>query len=97
MYSGHGHKSEHGQGCEHYGIPWGLLNRSMARYFYKRLRTSLNKLTGNLLVNLFSKKCAFKKNLQLLEKKFSSQSNTTTKNGLLLIKMARLLKSSIFQ
>jgi hypothetical protein len=38
-----------------------------------------------------------KNNLQLLDKTFLSQTNTTPKNGILLIKMARLLKSSIFQ
>ncbi len=42
----------------------GLLNKSTAWYFYKRLKTSLHKPTGNLLQNLFSKKCAFKNNLQ---------------------------------
>jgi hypothetical protein len=39
---------------------WGLLDRSTARYFYKRLKTSLHKPRGNLLEILFSKKCAFK-------------------------------------
>jgi hypothetical protein len=52
---------------------------------------------GNLLENLFSKKCAFKNNLQLLEKKFLSQTNTTPKNGILLNKMAHFQESSIFQ
>jgi predicted transcriptional regulator len=33
----------------------GLLNRSTARYFYKRLEASLHKPTGNLLENLFLK------------------------------------------
>ncbi len=50
----------------------GLLDRSTARYFYKRLKTSLHKPRGNFLENLFSKKCALKNNLQLLEKKFLS-------------------------
>ncbi len=76
---------------------WGLLDRSTARYFYKQLKTSLHKPTGNLLENLFSKKCTFKNNLQLLETKFLSQINTTPKNGILLNKMACFLKSSIFQ
>jgi hypothetical protein len=75
----------------------GLLDRSTALYFYKRLKTSLHKPRGNLLENLFSKKCAFKNNLQLLEKKFLSQTNTTPKNGILLSKMAHFQESSIFQ
>jgi hypothetical protein len=75
----------------------GLLDRSTARYFYKRLKASLHEPTGNLLENLFSKKCVFKNNLQLLEKKFLSQTNTTPKTGVLLNKMAYLLKSSISQ
>jgi hypothetical protein len=75
----------------------GLLDRSTARYFYKRLKVSLHKPTGNLLENLYSKKCVFKNNLKHLEKKFLSQTNTTPKNGILLNKMAHLLKSSIFQ
>ncbi len=49
---------------------WGLLDRSTALYFYKQLKRSLHKPRGNLLENLFSKKCAFKNNLQLLENKF---------------------------
>jgi hypothetical protein len=65
----------------------GLLDRSTALYFYKRLKTSTDKPRGNLLENLFSKKCALKNNLQLLEKKFLSQTNTTPKNGILLGKM----------
>jgi hypothetical protein len=60
----------------------GLLDRSTALYFYKRLKTSLHKPRGNFLENLFSTKCAFKKNLQLLEKKFLSQTNKTPKNGI---------------
>ncbi len=48
----------------------GLLDRSTARYFYKRLKASLHKPTDNLLENLFSKKCVFKNNLQLLEQIF---------------------------
>jgi hypothetical protein len=48
----------------------GLLDRSTALYFYKQLKTSLHKPRGNLLEKLFSKKCAFKNNLQLLEKSF---------------------------
>jgi hypothetical protein len=76
---------------------WGLLDRSTARYVYKRLKASLHKPTGNLLENLFYKKCVFKNNLQLLENKFLSQTNKTPKNGILLNKMAHLLKSSIFQ
>jgi hypothetical protein len=75
----------------------GLLDRSTARYFYKRLKTSLHKPRGNLLENLFSNKCAFKNKLQLLEKKFLSQRNTTPKNGILLSKMAHFQESSIFQ
>ncbi len=47
--------------------------------------------------NLFSKQCAFINNLQLLEKTFLSQTNTTPKNGILLNKMAHFLDSSIFQ
>jgi hypothetical protein len=62
----------------------GSLDISTARYFYKRLKTSLHKPRDNLLENLFSKKCAFKINLQLLEKKFLSQTNTTPQNGILL-------------
>ncbi len=46
----------------------GLLDRSTARYVYKRLKASLRKPTGNLLENLFSKKCVLKNNLQLLGK-----------------------------
>ncbi len=65
----------------------GLLDRSTALYFYKRLKTSLHKPGGNLLENLFSKKCAFKNYLQLLEKKFWSLTNATPKNGILLSKM----------
>jgi hypothetical protein len=69
----------------------GLLDRSTARYFYKRLKTSLHKPTGNFLENLFSRKCAFKNNLQLLEAKFLSQTNSN-------LKMAfYLTKSSIYQ
>jgi hypothetical protein len=49
------------------------------------------------LENLFSKKCAFINNLQLVEKTFLSQTNTTPKNGLLLNKMAHFLDSSLFQ
>jgi hypothetical protein len=75
----------------------GLLDRSTAQYFYKRLKTSVHKPTGNLFENLFSRKCAFKNNLQFLEKKFLSRTNTTLKNGILLNKMAHFLKSSIFQ
>jgi hypothetical protein len=75
----------------------GLLDRSTTRYFYKRLKTSLHKPRDNLLENLFSKKCAFKINSQLLEKKFLSQTNTTPKNGILLNKIAYLQESSIFQ
>ncbi len=75
----------------------GLLDRSTARYFYKRLKTSLHKPRGNLLENLFSKKCALKNNLKLLEKKFLSQTSTTPKNGVLLHKMAHFQDSSIFQ
>ncbi len=44
----------------------GLLDRSTARYFYKGPKTSLHKHTGNLVENLFSKKCAFENYLQLL-------------------------------
>jgi hypothetical protein len=83
-----------------YGIKmasWGLLDRSTTRYFYKQLKTSLHKSTGNLEENLFSKKCAFTISLQFLEKKFLSQTNTTPKNSILLNKMARLLKSLLFQ
>jgi hypothetical protein len=75
----------------------GLLDRSTALYFYKPLKTSLYKPRGKLLENLYSKKCAFKNNLQLLEKKFLSQRNTTPKNGILLHKMAHFQESSIFQ
>jgi hypothetical protein len=64
----------------------GLLDRSTARYFYKRLKTSLHKPTGNLVEKLFSKKCTFKNNLQLLEKKFLSQTNTTPKMAFYLTK-----------
>jgi hypothetical protein len=75
----------------------GLLDRSTARYFYKRLKTSLHKPRGNLLENLFSKKCVLKNNLKLLVKKFLSQRSTTPKNGILLHKMAHFQDSSIFQ
>jgi hypothetical protein len=71
----------------------GLLDRSAARYFYKRLKTSLHKPRDNLLENLFSKKCAFKNNLQLLKGKFLPQTNTTPKNGILLYKMAHFQDS----
>ncbi len=47
--------------------------------------------------NLVSKKGAFINNLQLLEKTFLSQTNTTPKSGILLNKMAHFLDSSIFQ
>ncbi len=76
---------------------WGLLDRSTARYFYKRLKRSLHKPRGYLLENIFSKKCAFKNNLQPLEKTFLSQTNTTPKNGILLNKMSQFPDSSIFQ
>ncbi len=56
----------------------GLLDRSTALYFYKRLKTSLHKPRGNLLENLFSKICAFKNNLQLLEKKLFVSNNYNT-------------------
>jgi hypothetical protein len=49
------------------------------------------------LENLFSKKCAFINNLQLLEETFLSQTTTTPKNGILLNKMAHFLDFSIFQ
>jgi hypothetical protein len=75
----------------------GLLGRSTALYFYKQLTTSLHKPRGNLLENLFSKKCELKNNLQLLERKFLSQTNTTPKNGILLSKLAHFQESSIFQ
>ncbi len=68
------------------GREGGLLDRSIARYFNKRLRTSLHKITGNLLVNLFSKKCAFKNNLQLLQKKFLSQTKKHLKMAFYLSK-----------
>jgi hypothetical protein len=54
---------------DNYQSSWGLLDRSMARYFYKRLKTSLHKPRGHLLENLFSNKCVFKNNLQLFRKK----------------------------
>jgi hypothetical protein len=76
---------------------WGLLDRSTARYFYKGPKTSLHKHTGNLVENLFSKKCAFENYLQLLTKKFLSQTTTTLKNGLLLYKIAIFIKSSMYQ
>jgi hypothetical protein len=75
----------------------GLLDRSPALHIYKRLKTSLHKPRGNLLENLFCKICAFKNNLQLLEKKCFSQTNTTPKNGILLSKLAHFQESSIFQ
>jgi hypothetical protein len=55
----------------------GLLDRYTARYFYKGSKTSLHKHTGNLVENLFYKKCAFKSSLQLLTLKFLSQTTTT--------------------
>jgi hypothetical protein len=69
----------------------------MALYFNKPLKTSLHKARGNLLENLYSKKCAIRNNLQLIEKKFLSETNTTPKNGILLNKMAHFQESSIFQ
>jgi hypothetical protein len=83
--------------CTQQEFVGGLLDRSTARYFYKWLKTKVHKPTSILLENLFSKNCTFKNNLQLLEKKFLSQTNTTPKNGILTNKMACLLKSSIFQ
>jgi hypothetical protein len=65
---GHVHAVDFFLGCNVL-IKWGLLDRSTARYFYKRLKSSLHKPTGIILENLFSTKCAFKNNLQLLEKK----------------------------
>jgi hypothetical protein len=56
----------------------GLLDRSTARYFYKRLKPSLHKPTDNLLENLFCRKCAFKNNSQLLEKKVSVSNKHNT-------------------
>jgi hypothetical protein len=78
-------------------IKGDLLNRSTARYFYKRLKTSLHKPRGNLIEILFSKKCTFKNNLQLLEKEFLSQTNTTLKNGILFTKWlsARIFNISV--
>ncbi len=64
----------------------GLLDRSTALYFYKQLKTSIHKPIGSLFENLFSKKYAFKNNLQLLEKKFLSQTNTTSKMAFYLAK-----------
>jgi hypothetical protein len=78
-------------------LGWGLLDRSTARYFYKQLKTSLLKPTGNLLENLFSKKCTLKNNAQLLEKKFLSQSNTTPKKWHFTLQNGLFAKSSIFQ
>jgi hypothetical protein len=75
----------------------GLLDRSTARYFYKRLKTRLHKPRGNLLENLFSKKCALINNLKHLEIKFLSQTNTTPKNDILPHKIAHFQGSSIFQ
>jgi hypothetical protein len=75
----------------------GLLDRSTAQYFYKRLKTSLHKPRVNLLENLFSKKCALKNNLKLLENKFLSQTKNIPKNGILLHKIAHFQDSSIFQ
>jgi hypothetical protein len=80
-----------------YAEKGGMLDRSTALYFYKRLKTSLHKPRGNLLENILYKKYAFKNNLQLLEKKFLSQTNTTPKNGILFSKMAHFEESSIFQ
>ncbi len=57
----------------------GLLDRSTARYFYKRLKPSLHKPTGNLLGNLFCRKCAFKNNSLLLEKSFCLNKYNTEK------------------
>jgi hypothetical protein len=45
-----------------------LFDRSTALYFYKRLKTSLHKPRGNLLENLFSKKCAFKNDITFRSK-----------------------------
>jgi hypothetical protein len=68
----------------------GLLDRSTARYFYKRLKASLHKPTDNLLENLFSKKCVFKNNLQLLEQNFLSQTCKTPKSYILLNKILNI-------
>jgi hypothetical protein len=57
----------------------GLLDRSTARYFYKGPKTSLHKHTGNLVENLFSKKCAFENYLQLDIKVFVSNNHNTLK------------------
>jgi hypothetical protein len=65
---------------------WGLLDRSTAGYFYKQLKTSLYKPTGNLLKNPFNRKCVFKNNLQLLEKKVFVSNKCNTLNGILLNK-----------
>jgi hypothetical protein len=46
---------------------------------------------------LIFQKSEFKINLQLLEKKFLSQTNTTPKNGILLSEMAHFQESSICQ
>jgi hypothetical protein len=67
----------------------GAARQIYARYFYKRIKTSLHKPRGNLVEILFYKKSAFKNYLQLLEKEFLSQTNTTPKNGILLNKMAQ--------
>jgi hypothetical protein len=61
------------------------------------LKQVYTKPRGNFLENLFSKKRAFKNNLQLLAKKFLSRTNTTPKNGNLLNKVAHFQESSIFQ
>jgi hypothetical protein len=74
----------------------GLLDRSTALYFYKQLKTSLHKPRGNLLENLFYKKCDFKKYFTTFRKKVFVSTNTTPKNGILLSKMAHFQESSIF-
>jgi hypothetical protein len=55
----------------------GLLDRSTARYFYHRIKTCLHKHTGNLVENLFYRKCTSKNYLQPLLEKFLSQTTTT--------------------
>jgi GR25 family glycosyltransferase involved in LPS biosynthesis len=68
----------------------GLLDRSTARYFYKGSKTSLQRHTGNLVGNLFSKKMCIYKLFTTFDRKVLVSINNNTLNGLLLNKIALL-------
>jgi hypothetical protein len=57
----------------------GLLERSTARYFYKRLKTCLHKPTGNLLEILVYRKCTFENCLQFFINVFVSNKHSALK------------------